>query len=134
MMSGKSGGLGLPEIWTHRYRDERLLIRFAHPGLKSWAGLKPIKKSEFIKMSPERAVLKKDQAEEERELLRLFLEKEGLSSQNWEITPAETGKGLPLSWSQRRLWFLDRLKPGSDFYNIALACDLHGDLNVPALE
>ena len=22
----------------HRYRDERLLIRFAHPGLKSWAG------------------------------------------------------------------------------------------------
>src|SRR5436305_2261622 len=85
-------------------------------------------------MSSERAALKKDHAEEERELLRLLLQKEGLSSAGWEITSPETRERLPLSWSQRRLWFLDRLQPGSDFYNIALACDLHGDLNVPALE
>ena len=30
--------LPLPEMRVHPYRDERLLIRFAHPGLKSWAG------------------------------------------------------------------------------------------------
>ncbi|HET8891689.1 MAG TPA: amino acid adenylation domain-containing protein [Candidatus Angelobacter sp.] len=29
---------------------------------------------------------------------------------------------------------MDRLQPGSDFYNIVLACELHGDLNVPVLE
>jgi amino acid adenylation domain-containing protein len=79
-------------------------------------------------------VLKKDHGEEERELLRVLLQKEGLRSRGWEVASAETGERLPLSWAQKRLWFLDRLQPGSDFYNVALACELHGDLNVPALE
>ena len=85
-------------------------------------------------MSPERAALKKDRTEEERELLRLLLQQEGLDSGDWDITSGETHERLPLSWSQRRLWFLDRLKPGNDFYNITLACELRGDLNVPLLE
>ncbi len=85
-------------------------------------------------MSPEKTVLKKDQAEDERELLRLLLEKEGLGSPDWEIASAETRELLPLSWAQKRLWFLDRLQPGSDFYNVVLACELHGDLKVPVLE
>ena len=85
-------------------------------------------------MSPERAVLKKDQAEEERDLLRLLLEKEGLGSQGEEIASLETRERLPLSWAQKRLWFLDRLQPGSDFYNVVFTCGLNGDLNVPALE
>ncbi|HET9280362.1 MAG TPA: condensation domain-containing protein, partial [Candidatus Angelobacter sp.] len=85
-------------------------------------------------MSPERTVLKKDQTEEERELLRLLLEKEGLDLQDWEITSGETRERLPLSWAQKRLWFLDRLRPGSDFYNVVMALELLGDLNVPALE
>src|SRR6476646_7551324 len=85
-------------------------------------------------MSPERTVLKKDPAVEERELLRLLLQKEGIGSHGWEITSSETRERLPLSWAQKRLWFLDRLQPGSDFYNVVLACDLRGDLNVPVLE
>jgi non-ribosomal peptide synthetase component F len=85
-------------------------------------------------MSPERTVLKKDQAEEERELLRLLLQKEGLGSGDWEIASAETQEQLPLSWAQKRLWFLDRLQPGGNFYNVVLACELHGDLKVPVLE
>src|SRR6185312_7419916 len=85
-------------------------------------------------MSPERTVLKKDQAEEERELLRLLLQKEGLGSGDWEIASAETQEQIPLSWPQKRLWFLDRLQPGSAFYNIVVVCELHGDLNVSALE
>jgi amino acid adenylation domain-containing protein len=41
--------------------------------------------------------------------------------------PAE----LPLSFAQQRLWFLDRLEPGSGLYVIASAMRLHGRL-VPA--
>ncbi len=94
---------------------------------------KPIKKLRvFTKMSPERTVLKKDQAEEERELLRFLLQKEGLGSGPWEIASAETQEHVPLSWAQKRLWFLDRLQPGSDFYNVVVVCELHGDLKVPA--
>jgi len=85
-------------------------------------------------MSPEKTVLKNDQAEDERELLRLLLEKEGLGSQDWAITSPGDHERLPLSWPQKRLWFLDRLQPGSAFYNVVVVCELHGDLNVAALE
>ncbi|MFN8178108.1 MAG: non-ribosomal peptide synthase/polyketide synthase [bacterium] len=37
------------------------------------------------------------------------------------------------SYAQRRLWFLDRLEPGSAAYNIAAALRLEGALDVPAL-
>src|SRR6516225_6311850 len=85
-------------------------------------------------MSPEKTVLKKDQAAEERELLRLLLEKEGLGSQDWEVTSPEDHERLPLSWPQMRLWFLDRLRPGNAFYNVVVVWELHGNLNVPVLE
>src|SRR5579871_450029 len=85
-------------------------------------------------MPSENAAFKKDHAEEERELLRLFLQKEGIDSQDKDIVSAESVQRIPLSWAQRRLWFLDRLRPGSDFYNVAFACELNGDLDAHALE
>ncbi|HEX2210502.1 MAG TPA: condensation domain-containing protein, partial [Longimicrobium sp.] len=39
----------------------------------------------------------------------------------------------PLSFAQRRLWFLDRLEPGA-LYNSPLALRVHGALDAPALE
>ena len=39
-----------------------------------------------------------------------------------------------LSFSQRRLWFLDRLDPGTPLYNVPEALALRGALDVPALE
>ncbi|HYG62910.1 MAG TPA: amino acid adenylation domain-containing protein, partial [Thermoanaerobaculia bacterium] len=43
------------------------------------------------------------------------------------------GELPPLSFAQERLWFLDRLEPGSAAYNLATALRLSGDLDVPAL-
>jgi len=40
---------------------------------------------------------------------------------------------LPVSFGQQRLWFLDRLEPGSSAYNVSRAVRLRGSLDVPAL-
>jgi len=42
-------------------------------------------------------------------------------------------EGLPLSFAQERLWFLDQLHPGSAAYNIPGALQLEGPLEPPAL-
>jgi amino acid adenylation domain-containing protein len=46
----------------------------------------------------------------------------------------ETADYFPLSASQRRLWFLDRLEPGTGLYNVPALLRIRGNLNVEALE
>ncbi|HEV3048761.1 MAG TPA: amino acid adenylation domain-containing protein, partial [Longimicrobium sp.] len=50
------------------------------------------------------------------------------------IVAVERTGALPLSFSQERLWFLDRLEPGSAVYNIPMAWRLSGALDQAALE
>ncbi|HEV2733195.1 MAG TPA: amino acid adenylation domain-containing protein, partial [Longimicrobiaceae bacterium] len=50
------------------------------------------------------------------------------------VVPAERTGPLPLSFAQERLWFLDRLQPGSAFYNVSSALRLGGELDAGALE
>ncbi|MES2940788.1 MAG: amino acid adenylation domain-containing protein [Pseudomonadota bacterium] len=50
------------------------------------------------------------------------------------IAPAPRGDALPLSFAQRRLWFLDQFEGASAAYNIAAALRLTGALDARALE
>ncbi|HEX7240657.1 MAG TPA: amino acid adenylation domain-containing protein, partial [Longimicrobiaceae bacterium] len=43
------------------------------------------------------------------------------------------GSPLPLSFAQERLWFLDRMQPGSATYNVPVALRLEGALDAAAL-
>lgn len=50
------------------------------------------------------------------------------------ITPVPRHGGVPLSFAQQRLWFLDQLEPGNPFYNLSLAARLSGKVARPVLE
>jgi acyl carrier protein len=50
------------------------------------------------------------------------------------IAPISRDRQLPLSFSQQRLWFIDRFEPDSAAYNVPAGVRLRGQINVPALE
>jgi amino acid adenylation domain-containing protein len=50
------------------------------------------------------------------------------------VVPVERTDALPLSFAQERLWFLERLQPGTAVYTCPLPLRLRGALDVPALE
>ena len=70
-----------------------------------------------------------------RALLDLMLREAGLDSTPARQIPKRADEGpAPLSYSQQRLWFLDKLEPGNPFYNVAGSVRLTGRLDVEALE
>jgi amino acid adenylation domain-containing protein len=56
------------------------------------------------------------------------LDAAGEAGEGAGIVPADRGRPVPLTSSQERLWFLDRLAPGNPAYNLALALDWDGPL------
>jgi amino acid adenylation domain-containing protein len=50
------------------------------------------------------------------------------------IIPVLRDRLIPLSFSQRRLWFLEKLDTGSTAYNMPATFEIKGVLNIPALE
>jgi amino acid adenylation domain-containing protein len=50
------------------------------------------------------------------------------------IARVPRGADLPLSFAQRRLWFIDKLEPGASTYNLPYAVRLRGRLDAGALE
>nr|WP_298114497.1 amino acid adenylation domain-containing protein [uncultured Pseudomonas sp.] len=65
-------------------------------------------------------------------LLALLLEDQ--ASQTDSLCPRSSTDPAPLSFAQQRLWFLQRLDPGSTAYNLTRAFRLQGRLDVQALE
>ncbi|MBU7581849.1 MAG: amino acid adenylation domain-containing protein [Nostoc sp. TH1S01] len=59
---------------------------------------------------------------------------QALQSTSEFIQPVSRQGNLPLSFAQRRLWFLSQLEPQSNAYNIPAAIRLTGKLNIVALE
>ena len=51
-----------------------------------------------------------------------------------EIPPVPGREGLPLSFAQQRLWFIEQLAPGGSLYNMPLVVRLRGALDGPALQ
>ncbi|HSF42618.1 MAG TPA: amino acid adenylation domain-containing protein, partial [Thermoanaerobaculia bacterium] len=50
------------------------------------------------------------------------------------IVPVPRGLEIPLSFAQERLWFLEQLQPGTAAYNMGMAVEMDGALDVAALE
>src|SRR5579885_334337 len=72
---------------------------------------------------------------ERRLLLQALLEKKGIASAaKHTIERANRAEPAPLSFAQKRMWFLDQLQPDSAFYTMFEAFHLQGLLSFAALE
>ncbi|HYQ66186.1 non-ribosomal peptide synthetase [Actinophytocola sp.] len=67
------------------------------------------------------------------ELLRLRLRGTAKPKQTNEIAPVPRDGGLPLSYAQRRLWLVDRMRPGGTEYLMPVLLRLRGALDTSAL-
>jgi amino acid adenylation domain-containing protein len=83
-------------------------------------------------MSSESANQKPELSAAKKALLQARLRQS--ASQAAEAIPRRNQKEAPLSFAQRRLWFLDQFSPGSCAYNVPRVFRLSGHLEVAALQ
>ncbi|NJL62255.1 MAG: amino acid adenylation domain-containing protein [Methylacidiphilales bacterium] len=69
----------------------------------------------------------------EKRLLLEQLQEKRSNSLKLSILCRQNDENLPLSLAQERLWFLHQIDPDNPAYNIAIAWQLKGELNVPFL-
>ncbi len=75
-----------------------------------------------------------DEARARQALFELLLRESGFDAGPAGTIPPRTGTDpAPLSFAQRRLWFLDQLEPGNAVYNVPGVLRLTGPLDVGAL-
>lgn len=77
------------------------------------------------------ALLEDDDVDEEllAELLAEESDEQQESQSDSDNTPT-----FPLSYAQQRLWFIDKFESGSSLYNLPLAVEIEGNLDLDALE
>src|SRR5690242_2349821 len=87
------------------------------------------------KMSTEDISRRKSQlSETKRVLLERLLEDQATGAETRTIPRRSQQESAPLSFAQRRLWFISQLQPAGCVYNIPSALRLKGRLDVQALE
>jgi amino acid adenylation domain-containing protein/non-ribosomal peptide synthase protein (TIGR01720 family) len=69
----------------------------------------------------------------QQRLLLEQLKRKQVTATNLSIQPRSTDEKLPLSLAQERLWFLHQIDPENPAYNIAIAWELQGNLNISIL-
>ena len=69
-----------------------------------------------------------------QKLLKLLLQKKGISFNTKTIPRRPESSSAPLSFAQARLWFLNQLKEKSVAYNLPNAVQITGNLNVAGFE
>lgn len=75
-----------------------------------------------------------DKIRAHKEALIAFLGAEGGAGQPAAIVPApDDGTPVPLSFAQRRLWFIDQLQGAGSQYNVATALELRGQADLDAI-
>jgi amino acid adenylation domain-containing protein len=68
-------------------------------------------------------------------LASLLLKKKGICAPQAQVISRRfSSDPPPLSFSQQRMWFLDRLEPGLSIYNVFLGVSVNGILDAGALE
>ncbi|MGD9488076.1 MAG: amino acid adenylation domain-containing protein [Calditrichaceae bacterium] len=76
-----------------------------------------------------------DLSPEKLEILRRKLQSGDKPGHQQDSIPRRNNSSVyPISFAQKRLWFLDQLSPLNPFYNIPAALRLEGPLNISALE
>ncbi len=72
---------------------------------------------------------------EDLELMALLLEEAGIESARPEgVRPRDPGARVPLSFSQKRIWFLEQLEPETRIYNDVSGLRLVGELDGAAMD
>ncbi|MBE9209303.1 AMP-binding protein [Nostoc sp. LEGE 06077] len=65
---------------------------------------------------------------------QIVAEAKDITPKQLELQPIPREEKLPLCLAQERLWFLEQLEPGNPFYNVAIAIQLNGKLNITVLQ
>ncbi|MFN6558746.1 MAG: amino acid adenylation domain-containing protein [Nostoc sp. ChiSLP01] len=74
-------------------------------------------------------------AKNKAELISLLEQKNAITTNtDLALTKVARNQKLSLSFAQERIWLLSQLEPDNPFYNELVALQLHGNLNIVALE